>query len=116
MGLLGGYDSEESSAEGASASTKPSGAAASKPAATAQAEEESSDEEDEPEAKRTKLTGHPLGLLAPKFAQKDAGPKAGSPATAAMAFVPSQVRKKGRVVSTVTDNISDRSFANSKSS
>ncbi|CAL1161510.1 unnamed protein product [Cladocopium goreaui] len=116
MGLLGGYDSEEES-EGASASasTKPSGAAASKPATTAQAEE-SSDEDDEPEAKRTKLTGpNPLGLLAPKFAQKDAGTKT-SPTAAAMAFVPPQVRKKGRVVSTVTDNISDRSFGNSKSS
>eukprot|EP00913_Durusdinium_trenchii_P001863 g1725.t1 len=43
------------------------------------------------------LRPNPLGLLTPKFA-KDAGPKATTPA--AMAFVPPQVRKKGRVVST----------------
>ncbi|CAK8986913.1 unnamed protein product [Durusdinium trenchii] len=110
MGLLGGYDSEEEEEDTTAA---PSTSVSAK-ASAQDAEESSSEEEDEPESKRARLAGpNPLGLLTPKFA-KDAGPKATTPA--AMAFVPPQVRKKGRVVSTVTDNISDRSFANSKPS
>eukprot|EP00434_Breviolum_minutum_P026112 symbB.v1.2.023088.t1/scaffold2089.1/size89944/3 len=118
MGLLGGYDSEEEEEDGgdgkAAGSSAPSGSNGPTASRPTKAEEgtSSEEEEDEPEVKRARLTGpNPLGLLAPKFSTTGSKPKAAL--AAATAFVPSQVRKKGRVVSANTDNISDRSFASS---
>mmetsp|Transcript_57581 Transcript_57581/g.134930 ORF Transcript_57581/g.134930 Transcript_57581/m.134930 type:complete len:122 (-) Transcript_57581:45-410(-) len=118
MGLVGGYSSEEED-DANPAASQSSGAPGAKAAAKAAAEasEEDSSEEEEPAAKRLRgdKSANPLGLLPPKlklFADPvDPGKKA---IAAVTAFVPPQARKTGRVVSTVTDNISDRSFATSK--
>mmetsp|Transcript_26630 Transcript_26630/g.50018 ORF Transcript_26630/g.50018 Transcript_26630/m.50018 type:complete len:120 (+) Transcript_26630:53-412(+) len=118
MGLLGGYSSEEEEDEAAKPAEAGTGGATASQTSKAASDEEASDEEDdEPATKRQRgvSSANPLGLLPPKLSIFGEAPDAGKKKiAAATAFVPPQVRKTGRVVSTVTDNISDRSFATSK--
>eukprot|EP00931_Biecheleriopsis_adriatica_P103596 TRINITY_DN78407_c0_g1_i1.p2 TRINITY_DN78407_c0_g1~~TRINITY_DN78407_c0_g1_i1.p2 ORF type:complete len:135 (+),score=43.38 TRINITY_DN78407_c0_g1_i1:63-467(+) len=131
MALVGGYSSDEDEDEvaqpttssnapgsaaagsGAGHAAQPSSSACSK---QVESEEESDEESDEPGAKRqrTDASSNPLGLLPTRIAgnSKDRNSSTGKkPPAAVTAFVPSQARKTGRVVSTVTDGISDRAFA-----
>eukprot|EP00930_Biecheleria_cincta_P032140 TRINITY_DN222_c0_g2_i1.p1 TRINITY_DN222_c0_g2~~TRINITY_DN222_c0_g2_i1.p1 ORF type:complete len:137 (+),score=39.13 TRINITY_DN222_c0_g2_i1:116-526(+) len=133
MGLVGGYssDEEEPAADGVSLTEGREGTGGrglSAKSSKERAESSEGDDDDDADdddvehpadhefcakAKQTTMDSNPLGLRPAKLqkvrVQDEVAGKNTLPTVTA--FVPPQARKQGKVVSIVTDSISDRAFA-----